>query len=276
MNVGIGITGANGYIGSALHEGLLHEGYDVCRLVRTPTIDQDRKFSLADDDYSLSGLHTLIHCAWDLTASTWTDIEERNIEGSKRLFDRARKDGVRTIIFISSMAAFDGCRSLYGRSKGVVENYVTVIGGIVVRPGTVYGGKVGGIVAAITGLMKKFRIAPLIGGGGHTLYTVHIDDLTNLVKRIVSDPEVARGMPLIAADPKPITLREFFRSIAKQIGVRPLLIPVPGLFLFLPLKLLELLKIKPPLRSDSVTSITQGSGKDISAENPYGITFRSL
>lgn len=274
----IAITGARGYIGSALTEALGAAGHHILSLVRSPKCDTELYFQLGDAKLpSLRGVDILIHCAWDLSASKWADIVRKNVEGSKMLFEHAQRERVQTIIFISSMAAFSGCSSLYGRSKLLVEELVTQRKGIVIRPGTVYGGTGGGIVAAMSGLIRKFHCAPLIGGGSHTLYTVHIEDLCNFVSKIISNTQGAKGKVLVAAHSQPITLKAFFQEIAAQIGIKPILIPVPASFIFIPLKLLELVGIKPPLRSDSVTSIVQGAGKEMSiAGEGFSELFRPL
>src|SRR5206468_10991476 len=63
----------------------------------------------------------LVHAAWDFSALTAADIHRVNVEGSARLFQLAREAGVRRIVLISSISAFNGARSLYGRAKLEVE-----------------------------------------------------------------------------------------------------------------------------------------------------------
>lgn len=276
----IAVTGASGYIGGALCEALRARGYRVQRLVREPREGGDVRFDLRASIFpSLESVDVLIHVAWDLTASSWDDILQTNVAASQALFERAYSQGVSTIIFISSMAAFPHCASLYGRSKLLVEETCRRMEGIVVRPGTVWGGaNEGGIVKAIRTLLKKFRVAPLIGGGSHTLYTVHIDDLRHSILSILERREALRGRCIVAAHHVPISLRSFVQAIADTMQLRRVwLLPIPGFCLYIPLRLLELCKIKPPLRSDSVTSITQGSSKELYPQPPeVKVVFRPI
>lgn len=274
----VGVTGAHGFLGEAFCEALSAKGHQVIPYVRTPSSDLERSFNLTNPKASdFTGVQLLIHCAWDLSVSFTHDILAINVQGSRELFSAANTAGVQCIIFISSMAAFQGCRSLYGRSKLQVEEIIISTGDIVIRPGTVYGGKEGGIVKAITKVMKKLRIAPLIGGGKHTLYTVHIDDLCALVSQVVERYESLRGRCIVAAHSAPVTLRSFFESLAARANCKPMFIPLPTPFVYYPLKFLELIGIKPPLRSDSVVSITQGAGKEVpSLPQEITVKFRAL
>lgn len=275
----IAVTGASGYIGGALCESLRANGYQVRRLVREPREGSDAHFDLRRRIFpSLESVDVLIHAAWDLTESSWDGILQTNVAASQALLEHAYKQGVSVVIFISSMAAFPKCASLYGRSKLLVEEACQVHGAIIVRPGTVWGGaREGGIVKSIRALLKKFRVAPLIGGGSHTLYTVHIDDLSHCISSVLKHRESLRGRCIVAAHPTPITLRSFVQALADTMNLRCFLLPIPAFFLYLPLRLLELCNVTPPLRSDSVTSITQGASKEAySQPAEVQVIFRPL
>lgn len=276
----IAVTGASGYIGGALCEALRAQGYRVQRLVREPHEDGDLRFDLRKRIFPpLDSVDVLIHAAWDLTASSWDEILQTNVAASHALFEHAYSQGVSMVIFISSMAAFPNCASLYGRSKFLVEETCQRRAGIVVRPGTVWGGaSEGGIVKAICALLKKIRVAPLIGGGSHTLYTVHIEDLLHCILTIIERRDALRGKCIVAAHPTPISLRSFVRALADTMRLKHVwLLPIPAFCLYIPLRFLEFCKIKPPLRSDSVTSITQGSSKELYPQPPeVAVVFRPM
>lgn|ERR1039457_5629810 len=252
----VGVSGASGYVGSAVCQALRDAGHVIIRLGRDSR-SSDREFTLAKAaSCDLSGMDTFIHCAWDLTASSWEAIRANNIDSARTLIARAKDAGISQFLFISSMAAFAGCQSMYGRSKLLVEEAVLASRGTVVRPGTVYGGSGRGIVSAITGVMRRFHIAPLIGGGKQTLCTVHIDDLTACIAKIVEVPQYFQGVRISAAHRTPIELQAFLEAIARNEGVRPVYVPIPAWMLYWPLRLLEKLRFRVPLRSDAVVSIT--------------------
>jgi len=69
------------------------------------------------------------------------------VEGSIRLLRMAKAAGVGRIVFISTISAFTGARSRYGRAKLQVESVCRELGGIILRPGLVFGDSPGGVSA---------------------------------------------------------------------------------------------------------------------------------
>ena len=119
------VTGANGYIGSIVVDGLISLGYQVRRLVRRPrfgTSDQQYDITQACSPEALKDTDVLVHCAYDLSVTSRTAIWETNVFGTRSLFDLAVSSGVRRTIFVSSMSAYAGTRQIYGRAKLASEN----------------------------------------------------------------------------------------------------------------------------------------------------------
>ena len=84
-----------------------------------------------------------------------------NVEGSRKILEAAREAKTPKIIFISSISAFDGCRSLYGRAKLEIEKIALDCGALVIRPGLVYGEGAGGMFGKLVAQMKKSSVIPL-------------------------------------------------------------------------------------------------------------------
>ncbi|MGD0109584.1 MAG: NAD-dependent epimerase/dehydratase family protein [Rhodopila sp.] len=136
------VTGANGFVGRAVCRHFEAAGWRVVKLVRSPDGEggEARRFALDEDAplAALSGIDTVVHAAYDFSLRSWADIRRINVRGSERLFDAASRGGVRRQIFVSSMAAYEGCRSMYGRGKLAAEEAACARGGLVVRPGVIY------------------------------------------------------------------------------------------------------------------------------------------
>ena len=99
------------------------------------------------------------------------------------------------------MAAYEGSRSLYGRGKFKVEAEIVRRGGSVVRPGTIFGGKGGGLFHSVSNLVAKVPLIPLPDGGNQTLYLIHIDDLCELLEMMIRSP-LPDGQRLVTAPPR--------------------------------------------------------------------------
>ena len=76
-----------------------------------------------------------MHCAYDFSLLRREDINHVNVAGSERLFAAAHEAGIGTLVYTSSISAFEGCRSLYGKAKLEIERRAGAYGALVIRPG---------------------------------------------------------------------------------------------------------------------------------------------
>jgi nucleoside-diphosphate-sugar epimerase len=255
------VTGAAGYLGSRFVAGLRADGWKVYRLTREPGTDGesihfDLGASIAAEEFSRRGIRVLIHCAYDLSLLSWEDIRRVNVLGSSDLIRAAVAGGVRHVVFISSVAAYEGCVTLYGRAKLEIESEVRKAGGSIVRPGLVHGAAPGGMLGKIRGQVLASRVLPVIVHRA-PLYLVHEEDLTRTVVGLASGRIPRPSHPLVAAAPRGWTLTQILRSLAEREGRRVFLIPVPWWPVWTALKALECAGIGAAYRSDSVLSLAK-------------------
>jgi nucleoside-diphosphate-sugar epimerase len=168
------------------------------------------------------------------------------------LVDAARQGGVRHFIDISSMSAFPGCRSLYGKTKLDVEAIFLGAGGMILRPGLIWGEDAAGMVGTLDGLVKRLPIVPLIGSGAQALFLVHVEDLARLICCIFEARTFPAGAILTAAYPEPVPLRRILEIRARTYGLSRTFLPVPWRLIWLTLKSLEMIAPGKGPRSDSV------------------------
>ena len=125
------LTGATGFLGSHVARVLAEQGADLRLLVR-PTSDLRNLEGLNADrvigdlrdaasiEKSLSGCHVLFHVAADyrLWVRDPEEMYRSNVEGTRSLLDAARKQGVRRIVYTSSVATMgftSGSKTKNGR-----------------------------------------------------------------------------------------------------------------------------------------------------------------
>jgi nucleoside-diphosphate-sugar epimerase len=203
----------------------------------------------------LDGLDALVHCAWDFGARSWEQIASVNVRGSQLLFESASAAGVGRLVHISTVSAAGDPRSMYGRAKRSTEALAESNGGIVVRPGLLYGPGAGGMVGMLTTLVKTLPVVPVLVGNDRPLYLAHQDDAAKLIALVAAGQEGKVGTPLTAAARDPHSLREVLSAIAETSGRSRLFFRVPWQLLYAPLRLLEVLHVPSPMRSDSALSI---------------------
>lgn len=267
----VGLTGASGYVGSNLASRFERDGWNVVRL----------GFRLGDEVRSeeLQNLDALVHCAYDFRPVAWRDIHRTNVEGSRKLLERVRAGGVRKIVVLSTISAFAGCRSLYGRAKLEIEAAAESVRAAVLRPGLVYvdadslaGGMYGSLMRSARG-----SLAPLIDSGRHCQYLIHIDDLYALVSKLASGDLPVPRRPIVAAAPRCWTMRDLVTELGRRQDRRPRLIGVPWRAVWLGLKAAELAHLPLGYRSDSVVSLVhQDPHPDFSALRELGVTVRDF
>lgn len=257
----IAITGANGYLGGLLAAALERRGDRVRRLTRTPGPARgDARFVLGEavPEASLAGAETLIHAAYDFHPPREAELRRLNVDGTRRLFEAARRAGVRRVLFISSIACYEGSHSAYGRAKWTIEREVTEPGWSSIRPGMVFGPERGGLFASLD---RVVRFAPTLPDLGRAtrLFVVHAGDLTRIVEAWLGlDP---RATPTLvrAAHPQLFTMRGVLEVIAEAAGRRPVFVPVPSGLVLAGLRAVESLGLTLPFRSDSLVSMLHGN-----------------
>jgi nucleoside-diphosphate-sugar epimerase len=278
------ITGANGYIGSRIAAHLRREGWVVYEL------RHDLKSAIAGDGlllpYSLEegvkpevlrGVQALVHCAYDFRPVRWEEILTVNVKGSLRLFAAAREADVKRVIFFSSMSAFEGCRSLYGRGKMEVEKEALKMGAVVIRPGLVFGKDAGGTFGALHRLVSASKVVPLIGSGSQIQYLAHEEDLCCLVAKICAAEGDYIDSPISAAAERSVTLREIVKVVAEAQGQKKIVIPIPWRVVWLGLKITEKLNLGIGLRSDSVIGLVNSNRHpDFAPLRRMGVPFREF
>jgi dihydroflavonol-4-reductase len=134
------VTGATGFLGSHVARVLAEQGADLRLLVR-PTSDLHNLEGLNADrvigdlrdpatlEKVLSGCDALFHVAADyrLWVRDPDEMYRSNVEGTRSLLDAARKQGVRRIVYTSSVATM-GFTSGLASNQGIVADEQSPVG----------------------------------------------------------------------------------------------------------------------------------------------------
>jgi nucleoside-diphosphate-sugar epimerase len=272
------ITGSNGYVGGCVKNYFASRGWDIFELTRRPGPEARAfRFQLGDDISPglLAGMKALVHCAYDFQPLRWDQIRSVNVEGSQKLLESARAAGIPRIVFISSISAFDGCRSLYGRAKLEIEKIALDCGALVLRPGLVYGNDAGGMFGRLVAQIRKASVIPMLGFGGQTQFLVHQDDLCAFIEKFAAGNMELKPQILSAAHEKPWPFKQLLLEIARGLGKKPAFVPLPWPAIWLALKSAEGCGLKLNFRSDSLVSlIYQNPRPDFTANAKVGLACR--
>ena len=244
----VAITGANGFLGKALSECFLAKGYAVIPLTR-PHFQLERAGEWQFEEVP----DVVVHAAWDFRPRSISSARHINVGGTLALKRACEEIGVKQFVFISSLAAHEGARSVYGRTKLEAEMVLDPDKDCIVKPGTVIGN--GGLFTRVKRLIETMPIIPVFFDGRDTLQIIYIDDLC---KAIINAVEGSASGVFPIAHEKTVSIRDFYRGIANAANRRVPLLPVPGSLLLPELRLFEMLGLRLPISADTLLGLKHG------------------
>jgi len=219
------ITGANGFIGSRLTALAIANEYVVKTLSRseppsTQTIPKDQHYRGSLPDHipveALMGTDVVVHCA------AWTHGGKKiaraiNVDGTIRMAELAKQEGVETFIFISSQSARPDAIAEYGKTKYEAEQALLSMNGVrivILRPGLVIGPGSTGLYRRLSLLVESLPVLPLLGGGRSIVQPIHVDDLCAAIFRCDQMSRELHKRVLSLGHPQGVTLAELLQAIA--------------------------------------------------------------
>jgi nucleoside-diphosphate-sugar epimerase len=254
------ITGANGYVGSIVTEALTAAGFETRRLIRRPlpgATDYEYEIGAGCSPDTLEGVDVLVHCAYNFTATSRSDVWASNVFGTRSLLDLAVSSGVRRTIFVSSMSAYPGTRQIYGRVKLASESDAFARGMSVIRPGLIYGPGWGGM-AGVLRRLTSLPLVPLVGRHAKQ-FTLHEDDLRQAIT-ILAKADTLPGRPIGLAHPSPVPFEQLLRAVAPaDADHEPRFVPIPWAPVYWAIRAAERTPLKLPVRADSLLGLVRSA-----------------
>jgi nucleoside-diphosphate-sugar epimerase len=253
----VAITGGRGYLGSILAKKFQAAGWETTLLVREAREKGEVAFQLGNriTPEVLREHQAFVHCAYDFKPSSWAEIYQANILGSRFCFEAAIQAGVGRRVFVSSMSAYEGCCSMYGKAKLAVEQEFLPRGVFCVRPGLLWSDESKGMFGKLASAAGTLPILPLVDGGEQKLALSQAEDLAFGVVNYCQGSAEAPLKAQVTAYPELLTFRKILERLAEQAGRNPRFFSFPGWAPLAGLLSAEFLKISLPFKSDSLVSL---------------------
>lgn len=192
----IAITGATGFVGSAVLDAALAEGHTVRALARREQTPREGVEWLRGDLGDAAALAALaqgadavIHVAGLTNTPDPAQFEVANVTGTANVIAAMKQAGAQRLVFVSSLSARKPELSAYGASKAKAEALVEASGldWTTVRPPGVYGPR-------DVDYLEMFRTAklgfvPLPPGGASSI--IHSHDLARLLVALAASNAAA-------------------------------------------------------------------------------------
>lgn len=276
----VAITGANGFVGSALVNHFAARGWKVIALVRKPedyTSTQAVTYTPYDlnepmDESLLSTVDYLVHAAY-LPLAQNPNAYEINLTGAKNLIASAgRTKNLRHTVFISTMSAHEDALSVYGKQKIAIEQLFEDMHATILKCGLIIGD--GGIVKDMASFMTTKHAVPLIDGGKQPLQIVALTDLVHIIEKVLLARPDGR---FIIATPTVYSYKSFYHALAKHLNVKVLYVPVPFVVLRGAFKVAARLGIKTGVGEDNLLGLKMLRSMDSQPDlKKLGVTLQDL
>lgn len=243
------ITGANSYIGNHIQSYIQSND----RAFSADQLDvTDNKWR----DFDFSGYDAVVHVAAIVhrkDIDRWEPYQRVNVELTAEIAKKARSQGVKQFVFLSSMAVYGIEKSLskeksvisgqtvpvpctmYGKSKYLAEQALAEIESeafrvAIVRPPNVYGpGCRGGYISTYASIVSKLPVIPKAFTSVKQS-VLYIDNLCRFIYLLIANQE--RGI-YTPQDDTSVSAVELMQAISDGLGLRRKTSTVMGAFMYL-------------------------------------------
>jgi uncharacterized protein YbjT (DUF2867 family) len=267
----IAITGGTGFLGRSAARSMVEEGHEVVLTARgcdrtDPSIRHLARSHLVgiglDDIDSLArafaGAKVVLHCAGinrEIGVQTYQRV---HIEGTRNVVAAARRAGVDKIILLSFLRARPNCGSGYHESKFAAEQIVRESGldYTVLKCGVIYG-KGDHMLDHLSHGFYTFPIFAFVGFRDKPIRPNAVEDVVRIIKAATLDDALSRQTVAVLG-PEELTLRQAVRRVARVVGKRPHMFPMPVWFHYILGWFVERMMTVPLVSTAQVRMLSEG------------------
>jgi uncharacterized protein YbjT (DUF2867 family) len=150
-----------------------------------------------------------------------------HVESAKRVAAQALSAGIERLVHVSGIGAAAASQSLYIRKRGEGELAVRAAfsKSILIRPGVMFGLD-DAFLTTILELLRRLPAYPMFGSGVTRLQPVYVEDVGEAVAVALQQPD-AEAKTFECGGPRVYTYADFLRSVAREAGLKPILMPFP-------------------------------------------------
>lgn len=250
------ITGCTGFVGGFLLNHLIEDNrvQKIYCIARSDLKINSKKIYTIKKDIRDNSLINLGNCNADVLihiagaqyhSSNAKEIYDVNVNGTKNIISFCKKNGVKKIIYISSINVLLKHKGAYAKSKLQAEELVknSRINYIILRPALIYGPEDNnGAITRISNFINKYHLMPVFGLGNKKEQPVHIYDLNKCILKSVFEINKNYIITVVGADA--LSYKKLIKNIADASNTKVTMIYLPIWPINFMLKIIEKIGIK--------------------------------
>ncbi|TAM76829.1 NAD-dependent epimerase/dehydratase family protein [bacterium] len=280
------VTGASGFIGSAVVRELLERGH------RTRVLYHERKPSFGEgveavqgdvtDAATLAaavdGCSAIVHAVQFASSPVeqprkGLTFERVDLGGVRNLLLHAKPVGITRFIYLSGLGLSETSTLPSHRAKALAERAIRESGlrFTFIKPSLV-AGEGSRSVRTLAKLIREAPVIPLIGDGSSKVQPVYVGDVARLIVDALESPAAA-DRAIEIGGPEVMTMKGLMLRVAALMGVRKLALAGPLPLIILAAALAQWLP-NPPISPDAVRFLTTDANADNAALSELFPAFR--
>lgn len=241
------VTGASGFVGSHVVPELLAGGHRVVALVRSPRagetvlarlpvalatgveLRRGDVLELASLPPALAGVDAVIHLV--AIPRDWNggrDLLRVNLDGTRNVVAAMEATGVRRLVHLGGLGIADRDELHFAKSKARAEAAVRAsrLDWTILKPSLLFGPR-DGFFNLVAGLVRiPVPVVPVPGTGNSRFQPLHVGDIA-LCARLAVERPATIGQAYELGGPRTWTYGEITREVARAVGKRRVIVPVP-------------------------------------------------
>ncbi len=235
------VFGGTGFLGRRVVEHLRKHDFSVRIASRHPNrsralfgSDDPQLQSVAADIHdqravadALAGAYGVVNAASLYVERGRSTFHSVHVEAARGVAARAQRNGVERLVQVSGIGADAASPSLYIRKRGEGELAVRAAfaDAILMRPAVMFGPG-DAFLTTVLALLRSLPIYPMFGRGLTRLQPAYVEDVAEAIARALQQTE-RRAVTFECGGPRIYSYEELLRTVAREAGLMPRLMPLP-------------------------------------------------
>lgn len=263
------VTGATGFIGSAIANALYQAGHEVIGCIRNtersqslnPLIDTiycdfAKDISVSSWLPRLNNIDVVINAVGIITETNHDTFEAIHVRAPIALFDACFAANIKRVIHISALGVSHDANTGYNNSKLHADEYLTALAipHVILRPSWVIGANSHSF--DVINSMSALPVIPVVGRGDYRVQPMDVRDLAFGIVKLIEHAELD-GQVVTLGGPEEISIKAVHQILRTWQGLpKTFTLPIPEWIVRQFVKLGDLI-FKGPINRASMDMLTR-------------------